>query len=139
MMNYASLEGWPSACLLRSFETRCFATLLRIRTEKDSHPLGMRCSALSHRLLEVGRGLVPVHGVPPGLEVVGPAVLVLEIIGVLPDVDAEDRFGAERDRRVLIGGRRQLDLLVFVHNQPRPAGAEARCAGGAESLLEIVD
>ena len=37
-------------------------------------------------------GLVPVHHVPPGLEVVGASVLVVEIIGVLPDIVAENRL-----------------------------------------------
>src|SRR5690349_20404113 len=31
--------------------------------------------------------LVPVDDVPEGLDVLGPAVLVLEVVGVLPDVD----------------------------------------------------
>src|SRR5688572_28214693 len=34
---------------------------------------------------------VPVDGVPPGLEILGTAVLVLEVVGVLPDVVAEYR------------------------------------------------
>jgi hypothetical protein len=34
--------------------------------------------------------LVPVDGVPPGGEVVWALVLVLEVVGVLPDVVAED-------------------------------------------------
>src|ERR1700724_3642143 len=33
--------------------------------------------------------LAPVHRIPPRLEVIGPAVLVMEIIGVFPDVIAE--------------------------------------------------
>ena len=33
----------------------------------------------------------PVHRVPPGGEIVGAAVLIEQVVGVLPDVDAEDR------------------------------------------------
>ena len=48
-------------------------------------------SAASARLLEPCCHLVPVDDVPPGREVVGPPVLVVEVVGVLPNVDAEDR------------------------------------------------
>jgi len=44
-------------------------------------------------LLGMGEALVdfvPVDDVPPGVEVVRAAVVVLEVIGVLPDVVAED-------------------------------------------------
>jgi len=36
--------------------------------------------------------LVPVDHIPPRLEVVGALVLVLEVVGVFPDVAAEDGF-----------------------------------------------
>src|SRR5579884_4531102 len=49
--------------------------------------------------------LGPVDHVPPGLDVVGPAVLVLEVVGVLPHVDAQQRRLALADRVVLVGGR----------------------------------
>ena len=41
---------------------------------------------------------VPVDDVPPGLEIFGPAVLVLQVVGVLPHVDAEQRDVRVRDR-----------------------------------------
>src|SRR5262245_40694423 len=41
-----------------------------------------------HRLLEVVGGLVPVHGVPPHVDVGAALVLVLQVVGVLPNVDA---------------------------------------------------
>src|SRR5205085_2682628 len=85
---------------------------------------GSLSTYLSHRLLEVLRRLVPVHRIPPGLEVVGPAVLVLQVIGVLPHIDADHGLCAEPDRRVLVRGRDQLQLLVPVDDEPGPAGAE---------------
>src|SRR5450755_3583926 len=39
---------------------------------------------------EVGLGGVPVHDVPERGDIIRPAVLVVEIIGVLPDIEAED-------------------------------------------------
>ena len=45
----------------------------------------------SARLVEAPGDLVPVDDVPPRGEVVRAAVLVVEVVGVLPDVDAEER------------------------------------------------
>src|SRR6185312_15838955 len=47
----------------------------------------------------------PVDDVPPGLEVVGPAVAVREVVGVLPDVVSEDREVVVQQRRVLVRRR----------------------------------
>src|SRR5688572_21207508 len=51
--------------------------------------------------------LRPVHDIPPGIDVVRPAILVLEIVGVLPDVDTEDHLLPVHQRAVLVG--RALD------------------------------
>src|SRR6266576_672664 len=67
---------------------------------------------------------VPVDDVPPGLEVVGPAVLVLQVVGVLPDVDAEQWGVGLRDRRVLVSGRVDGKARP-VMDEPGPARAEA--------------
>src|SRR5262245_19587913 len=68
--------------------------------------------------------LGPVHDVPPRVDVVGPAVLVLQVVGVLPDVDAEDRLLAFHQRAVLVRGA--LDgQLAAAFDHPRPAAAEA--------------
>jgi hypothetical protein len=34
--------------------------------------------------------LIPGDDVPNGLQIVGPAILVKEIVGVLPDIDSEN-------------------------------------------------
>jgi len=47
--------------------------------------------------------LVPVHGVPPGLQVIGTLVLILEVIGVLPHVIAQHGVLAVGDGIVLVG------------------------------------
>src|ERR1700735_2983135 len=46
--------------------------------------------------------LVPVHDIPPGREIVGPLVLILEVVGVLPDVVAQDRIETLSERGILI-------------------------------------
>ena len=55
-------------------------------------------SFLSEALID----LVPVDDVPPGREVVGPAILVVQVVGVLPDVDTEDGLLAFHHRIVLV-------------------------------------
>ena len=79
--------------------------------------------------------LVPVDDVPERVDVVRTPVLVLEVVGVLPDVDAQQGGLAVRDRAVLVGGRDQGESGAVVH-QPRPAGAELVDAAVLELGLE---
>ena len=55
---------------------------------------------------------------------VGAPVLVLEIVGVLPDIDAEERRLAGGEWRVLVRQRRDGELPAAVERQPGPAAAE---------------
>src|ERR1700730_16960299 len=65
----------------------------------------------------------PVDGVPPGGHVVRALVLILQVIGVLPDVDAHDRHAALRDGVVLV--REAADReLVARQVEPAPTTAE---------------
>ena len=70
---------------------------------------------------------VPVDHVPPGGDVVGAAVLVLQIVGVLPDVDAQDRrLAVPSDGLSWLGVLSTTELAALVDAQPGPAAAEAR-------------
>src|SRR5436853_388675 len=89
-------------------------------------------------LVEAPRHLVPVDHVPPRLEVVRTLVLVLEVVGVLPDVDADQRRLARRDRRVLVGRAGDHEPRPVVH-EPRPAAAELADARGVHLLLQLVE
>src|SRR6266446_2315273 len=82
---------------------------------------------------------VPVHHVPPGFDIIGPAVLVVEVIRVLPDIHAENRLVAFHEWTVLVGRRDDLELAALVFDQPRPATAEAADASGGEFFLERVE
>src|SRR5688500_8589090 len=76
--------------------------------------------------------------VDEGLQVVRPTVLVVEIVGVLPHVDAEQGLLA-MDQRVL-AVRRLGDLeLPAVLDEPGPARPELRGTGLGEGVLEGVD
>ena len=55
-----------------------------------------------HDLSEAFVHLGPVHHVPPRGEVVGATVLILQVVGVLPDVGAEDRRGLAVHQRVVL-------------------------------------
>src|SRR5829696_5258769 len=78
---------------------------------------------------------LPVDDVPPRLEVVRPAVLVFEIIGVLPHVVAEERALAVHQRRVLVRLRDERELAVRRGGDEHPARAEDAAAGGVEVVL----
>src|SRR6516165_671181 len=77
----------------------------------------------------------PVHYVPPGGEVVGALVLVLEVVGVLPDVVAEDGVKALAQRRVLIGSGDDFELAAL-NDEPAPAGAELLGGGFIKGFFE---
>src|SRR5262245_17089221 len=78
--------------------TRRQASVLRHRPSgigplPPASGFGPRPSPLAGLFLggvEAAGHLVPVDGVPPGGDVVGAAVLIVEVVGVLPDVEAED-------------------------------------------------
>src|SRR5690606_18977264 len=81
--------------------------------------------ALAPGRLVAGSNLVPVDDVPPGGDVVGAPVLILEVISVLPHIEAEDGGIAVHHRRVLVGRAGDGELSVFGDDKPRPAAAEA--------------
>ena len=73
-------------------------------THRRPHPSAARAYARARRV-ELAGDRVPRHHVPPGREVVRAAVLVVQVVGVLPDVDAEDGRLALGERRVLVRRR----------------------------------
>src|SRR5690349_1164479 len=113
------------------------------RTAEDAEALCPRpsCPSCLSYLLALSESLVnlrPVDDVPPRVDVVGPAVLILEVVRVFPDVDAEDGLLAVHHRVVLI--RRAFDHeLAAVVDDPRPAAAKPSDRGGFELLLELVE
>ena len=82
--------------------------------------------------------LVPVDHVPPRGDVVRPAVLILQVVGVLPYVEPENRRLPLHQRIVLI--RRAGDgELPAIGDQPRPAAAEAASRRLGELLFEGIE
>src|SRR5699024_10657811 len=65
-------------------------------------------------------------------------VLVLQVVRVLPDVDADHRYLAIGERAVLVRGTNDLQLAV-IDNEPSPAGAELASCRLLELFLHLVD
>ena len=80
--------------------------------------------------------LVPVDDVPPGREIFGTAVVVFQVVGVLPDIVAEDGIQALRDRAVLIRRADDLHFAAGLAGEPNPSAAELLGAGIVELGLE---
>src|SRR5579864_5070590 len=93
-------------------------------------------SALGGR--EAAVDFIPVHDIPPCGQILRTAVLVLQIIGMLPDVVAEDGEQALREGRILVGGGDDLELAAG-ENHPTPTGAELLGGGFVEGLLERLE
>src|SRR5439155_4420710 len=85
------------------------------------------------------RDHIPIDGVPPGIEVVGPPVLILQIVSVLPHIYTEDRRQPLQVGAVLVRGADHLELAVLSHHQPGPAAAEAFDAGVVDLGFEAVE
>src|SRR5712692_7015866 len=90
-------------------------------------------------LLVATGNLIPVDHVPPGREIVGSAVLVLQVVGVFPHVIAHHGIQTTHQRAILIGRRNDRKLAALVEYEPRPAGAKTLDARVVESSLELVE
>ena len=84
---------------------------------------------------------MPVDDFPHLAQVLGPRILVVKVVGVLPHVDVEERhkIGAHISDQILIRRRveRQLSLSL-VEAEPAPAGSLDRCRARVEHLNEVV-
>src|SRR6476620_2565912 len=63
---------------------------------------------------------------------------LVDVVGVLPDVAAENRRRAVNQRALAVRGLGDFELAVL-DRQPAPAGAELTDAGGSEIGLELVE
>src|SRR6266480_4117182 len=71
-------------------------------------------------LLVATRNLIPVDYIPPGIKVLGTAILVFEIVGMLPDIVAHHRIQTIHERAILVCGRDNLELSTRVEHKPCP-------------------
>src|SRR5476651_2517305 len=91
-------------------------------------------SGLGKQLVDI----FPVHQmVEKRLQIIRAAVAVVDVIGMLPDVAAENRRRTVHQRAFAI--RRLGDFkLAALDRQPTPAGAELADTGGGEIGLEFL-
>ena len=78
---------------------------------------------------------LPVDYLEKGIDVVGPAVLVFEILDVLPHVQTLDGYLALGQGAVLVGGGEDLQAAAAV-NQPAPTAAEIQGGSAGEPFPE---
>ena len=70
-------------------------------------------------LIVAGLSLLPVHNIPPLLEVGGLVVLVLQVPRVFPNVATEDRV--VRHKRVLVFRGHNFKVTTLAETKPAPA------------------
>src|SRR6202034_3902055 len=107
-----------------------------VRESKAPVVAGALSLRLLLRLLEALVDLRPVHHVPPCGQIFRPAVLILQVISVLPNIVAQNGEVSLRQRAVLV--RTRNDLQLSIPDQPAPPGAELFRGGFVELLLEIL-
>ena len=91
------------------------------------------------RLLEALLGSLPVDNIPDGVEVLGLLVLVLEVVGVLPSVNTEDRSELTNNGILVCVGSDLNGTSLGVLDQPSPAGALDTGQSGVELLLHAIE
>src|SRR5687767_14229707 len=82
---------------------------------------------------------IPVYDIPPRGQVVGTPVLVLQIVGVLPNIVAQHMILPVRDRIVLVGCAGNFEFAVIGPDQPGPTAAELLGAGLIELGLHLFE
>ena len=87
----------------------------------------------------VSADLGPVDDLPDLFQVLDPRVAVVNVVGVLPDIDGEQGLLAGGHGGAGVGGVHQLDGAVGILHQPGPAGAEIGGGGLGELLLELLE
>ena len=98
-----------------------------------------------HSFLIAPRDLIPVDDVEESGDVVETAVLVVQVIGLLPHVQAQDRRATRKSgkathtRMILIGAAFDQQLALFPALARPPAPTEANLGRLGEAFLELVE
>src|SRR5579862_9231882 len=96
-----------------------------------------RSSPLFHRRFVHLGNMVPIDQVvEERFEIIRAAIAIIDVVGMLPDIAAENRLAAVYER-VLAVRRLHDDDLAVLDRQPAPAGAELRNAGLCEVFLHL--
>src|SRR5690606_19980159 len=87
---------------------------------------------------EVAAREFPVRQRPEPFQVLGTGVAVIDVVGVLPHIDGQQRGLAVGDRRGRVAGVDDVQFIAVFH-QPGPAGTEVADGGVGEGFLEFVE
>ena len=83
---------------------------------------------------------LPVDGAPEGIDVRSTVVLVVNVVGVFPNIAGEDGLNLFGQRIAGVVGLHNLQLArVAVLDEPGPAGAEVTDGSLSELLLELFE
>src|SRR5215216_1966388 len=148
--SWSTGRSWTTSIPCECLTCSSFAGLSVLRTHKSSPPEEHSGGALFStyclwRALGVLRGLVaplgliPVHHVPPRLYVLWAAVLVLEVVGVLPHIQPYNRRLAFHERAVPVRSGLYGEGSIGVRYEPSPSRSKqgSRCCRSSPSLLEL--
>src|SRR6516165_11950096 len=121
----------------------CCATPVETQPQTDwrarHDAVRMRAARLFHRrVIHLGDVLPIDQMVDEGLEVVRPPVAVVDVVGVLPHVAAEDQLAAVHQWVLAVGGLGDGDLAIL-DRQPGPTRPELRDAGLNKVFLHLGD
>ena len=93
---------------------------------------------LSSKLRIALRDVIPVDHMNDRRQIIRTAILILEVIGMLPNVDSEQRPPFGHQRAVLIRCCIEDQFFVRVHREPSPAAAENSKRRGSKLLFELL-
>src|ERR1043166_8768038 len=96
-------------------------------------------TAATAKRLVILRDRVPIYHVPPCFDVIGSAVLVLEVVSMFPNIEADNRCVAIHQRTILIRRRHHFEFTALIFDQPNPTAAKSTRPPGREFFLERID
>src|SRR5882757_8093576 len=137
----SSTPGGRQGCLPRIARCCCTAGACPRRRGGTGAPapFANRRRQLLHRRVVHLRDVFPIHEmIHDGLKIVRPSIAIIDVVGVLPHVAAEDRLAAVHQRVLAVRGLGDDDLAVL-DGEPGPARAKLRDAGLNEILFHFRD
>lgn len=110
---------------------RVYITYLQLNSLHGQPPLISFLETLGNR--------APVDDFPDGAEVLGLAVLVLQVVGMLPGVNTQQRFQISGDRILVGAGDKTKSARGLVLDEPGPTRALNASKRSIGLLLQVVE
>lgn len=81
----------------------------------------------------------PVDDTPEGIQVVGTAVLIVEVIGVFPNIERKQWPESVADRSIGVEHLMNAEVAVTVGAEPGPTASEKRNGRGAHLGFQLAE